>query len=155
MKTFTTTDSGKHQNFKTGAKRDISSGKGRFDLLPVLAMFRDAALYERGAIKYASRNWEKGMPFSRVMESLLRHAFQYLMGDRKEDHLSAIRFNAGALVTYEEMIDRGLLPASLNDLPSYIKKTPTSKKRTKNNEGTNRRGRGGVSRVSSRRQNRR
>ena len=44
---------------------------------------------------------------------------KYQQGKRDEDHLAAIMFNAMALIHYEEMIERGRLPAALNDMPSY------------------------------------
>jgi len=46
-------------------------------------------------------------------------AMLYQQGRRDEDHLAAIMFNAMALIHYEEMIERGLLPAELNDMPNY------------------------------------
>ena len=44
---------------------------------------------------------------------------EFQQGKRDEDHLAAIMFNAMALIHYEEMIERGLLPAELNDMPNY------------------------------------
>jgi len=109
-------DSGKRQQFKTGAKRDIQQGKGRFDLLPPYAMKRLAKHFENGAVKYGDRNWEKGMPLSRFLDSLLRHAFQILKGDKDEDHKAAVAWNAMCLIDTEERIELGLLPKELNDL---------------------------------------
>jgi hypothetical protein len=79
-----------------------------------------------GAAKYAERNWERGMPFTRCVASLKRHVMRYQQGKRDEDHLAAIMFNAMALIHYEEMIERGLLPSELNDMPVYGK--PAAKK---------------------------
>jgi len=59
------------------------------------------------------------MPFSRCVASLKRHLMKFQQGLKDEDHLAAIMFNAMALIHYEEMIERGVLPASLNDMPSY------------------------------------
>jgi hypothetical protein len=122
MAPYVVLDSGERQEFPTGCHRDAQGGKGRFDLLPPAALARDALLYERGAVKYDARNWEKGMPFSRCIDSALRHLNKYMDGDRVEDHLAAARFNIACLMHYEEMIERGLLPAGLNDLPTYTPK---------------------------------
>lgn len=119
--TYATKSSGKpYEKFDTGAQRDSREGKGRYDLLPCAAIRRLAGVYERGAKKYAERNWESGMSLSRCMDSGIRHAFQYLEGHRDEDHLAQAVFNLLAVIEYEERIKRGQLPASLNDLPDPI-----------------------------------
>ena len=50
---------------------------------------------------------------------MYRHLLQWLQGDAEEDHLAAIVFGAQALMHYREMIDRGLLPAELDDMPRW------------------------------------
>lgn len=96
--------------------RDVSTGKLDWTILPWIVLKRDVELYMRGAKKYARDNWKKGQPFSRAFESLVRHMFDYWMGDRSEDHLAAIRFNAACLIYYEEMIKQGKLPSNLDDM---------------------------------------
>ncbi|MEY2434765.1 MAG: hypothetical protein QOC92_4490 [Acidimicrobiaceae bacterium] len=113
---FVTKDSGVRKEFATGSRRDSEAGKGRFDLLPIEAIRRYAQLLERGAEKYEAHNWELGQDFSRVFSSMLRHAFQAAAGETDEDHLSAVLFNAAALITFEERIARGELPPELNDM---------------------------------------
>jgi hypothetical protein len=98
---YVTTDSGRRDEFDTGAVRDTREGKGRYDLISPFALRRVAQLYERGAAKYDARNWEKGMPYTRVFDSLVRHAFEWLEGQSAEDHLAAVVFNAMALMHYE------------------------------------------------------
>lgn len=115
-------DSGKRQEFATGSKRDTQEGKGRFDLISPISLKRLAQHFQNGANKYGDRNWEKGQPLSRYLDSAIRHAYAYMEGNRDEDHAIAIAWNAMALVHTEEMINRGLLPKELNDLPSYIGK---------------------------------
>ncbi len=119
MSEFVTKDSGQREKLANGFQRDLRIGKGRFDLLPFFALKRDAELYERGAVKYEARNWEKGQPFSRALDSAIRHLAQYMMGDRSEDHLAAARFNIACVIHEEEMIRLGVLPADLDDLPRY------------------------------------
>lgn len=114
--TFVTKSSGERQEFSTGSRRDTQAGKGRYDLLPPEAIRRYAQLLERGAARYGDRNWELGQPFSRVISSMLRHAFQAAAGQNDEDHLAAVIFNAAALITMQERIAAGALPAELNDL---------------------------------------
>lgn len=113
-------DSGERETFQTGAVRDTRTGKGRYDLIPAKPLHRLAILYQKGSEKYADRNWEKGMGFTRVIDSLSRHLNYYKMGMRDEDHLAAIAWNAFALMFYEEQIKLGKLPQELDDIPGEI-----------------------------------
>jgi hypothetical protein len=72
-------DSGKEQNFGTGAVRDSQEGKGRFDLLPPYALLRLAKHFENGANRYQARNWEKGIPCSRYLDSAFRHLVKIMI----------------------------------------------------------------------------
>ncbi|MFB3779681.1 MAG: dATP/dGTP diphosphohydrolase domain-containing protein [Bryobacteraceae bacterium] len=74
---FIIADSGTREEHATGAVRDIRQGKGRFDLITPVALRRLAKIYEGGAVKYAARNWEKGMPISRFLDSAKRHINDY------------------------------------------------------------------------------
>lgn len=121
MTQFETVDTGTKQKFDTGAQRNSAKGKGHYADYSPLAMKRVAALLERGADIYGSMNYAKGMPMLRTVESMLRHAYQYLEGDRSEDHLAAVSFNAMVLMHTEEGIERGILPQSLKDLPDYYR----------------------------------
>lgn len=115
-------DSGKREVMSTGSQRDSQTGKGRPDLLSPSVLMRDARHMENGSVKYGERNWEKGQPSSRYYGSALRHILLYGEGDRSEDHLAAARWNLAGIIFNEIMIERGLLPAELNDLPSYLAK---------------------------------
>lgn len=107
--------------FKTGSKRDNRVGKGRYDLLSPVTLKRLAIHMENGARKYEARNWEKGQPLCTYFDSAVRHLYSHLEGDRSEDHLAAALWNVGAMIHTEEMIERGLLPAELDDRPCYTK----------------------------------
>jgi len=95
-------DSGKRENFKTGAVRDIQEGKGRFDLISPAALTRLAIHYENGSRKYDDRNWEKGIPASRCFSSAVRHLFKWIAGLNDEDHLAAAAWNIFAIMHFEE-----------------------------------------------------
>lgn len=112
-------DSGQREQFGTGAVRDTADDKPRMGLISPFALRRLGEWLRLGAKKYAPRNWEKGMPFSRVVDSLERHVQAYKAGDCGEDHLAAIMCNAMFLAHYEEMIERGRLDCELNDMPDY------------------------------------
>lgn len=110
-------DSGTHEEFPTGSKRDTREGKGRYDLITPIGLKRLAVHYENGAKKYGDHNWEKGQPVSRYLDSAARHLYQYLAGQREEDHLAAVAWNAFAAIHTIEMVRRGTLSAELDDVP--------------------------------------
>jgi len=110
------TESNTPRELGTGAVRDIKDGKGRFDLLPPLAIKRLAKHFQNGAKKYKARNWEKGMETWEYMDSGLRHAFDVLAGKDDEDHLAAVVWNFLCLMETEERIDLNLLPRALDTL---------------------------------------
>jgi hypothetical protein len=71
-----------------------------------------------GANKYADRNWEKGMDWSRCLGSLKRHLQCWEEGQQTDaetgiSHLDHIICNAYFLSTYEK---RGI---GNNDIPAY------------------------------------
>jgi len=113
-------DSGERRQFDTGSVRDVRRGKGRFDLISPVALKRLAKHTENGAVKYGDRNWERGQPICSYLDSALRHINCFLEGGRDEDHLAAAAWNIFSAIHTEEMIERGLLPAELNDLPTYV-----------------------------------
>lgn len=117
-------DSGKRQEFPTGSVRDTSAGKGRFDLRSPVAAERIARHLENGAVKYGDRNWEKGQPLMRYLDSAMRHLNKHVEGHRDEDHLAAAVWNLEGVIHTETMIMRGLLPVSLDDRPNYLPKMP-------------------------------
>ena len=113
---FEMKDSGSRQEFPTGSRRDSREGKGRFDLLSPQALHRLAVVTQLGAMKYGDRNWEKGQPLGRYLDSAMRHIQRYLMGDRDEDHAAQAMWNLMAIIHTEEAIQRGDLPPDLDDL---------------------------------------
>lgn len=113
-------DSGARQSFDTGSVRDTREGKGRFDLISPIALTRLARHYENGAKKYGDRNWEKGQPLSRYLDSALRHLCGILHGKTDEDHAAAAAWNIFAFIHTQEKIRLGELPAELDDTPATL-----------------------------------
>jgi hypothetical protein len=110
-------DSGERREFTTGAVRDMSAGKGRFDLLCPFALARLAEHMERGSVKYGDRNWEQGIPQSSFMDSAMRHLNRYAQGQTDEEHLLAALWNVHCMVSQQERVKAGLLPAELLNFP--------------------------------------
>ena len=68
-----------HEGATGGIKHD--SGKPRMELLAPEALFGTASVLTFGAAKYADRNWEKGMQWSRVFGALMRHLWLWWRGE--------------------------------------------------------------------------
>lgn len=99
MNEFETKDTGVREQFASGMVRDTQLGKPRYDLIDRAFLKRWALLMSRGAEKYGAENWRKACSeeeLKRCEASALRHLFQYLDGDRTEDHAAAVAFNLAA-----------------------------------------------------------
>lgn len=114
-------DSGEREEFGTGAVRDSQGDKGRYDLVLSLThmIYRLARHFENGAVKYGDDNWKKGIPLRRYLDSAFRHLTKYAAGETDEDHLSAAIWNLMCHGETANMIERGLLPIDLDDMPKY------------------------------------
>jgi hypothetical protein len=72
----------KYDASKTGAMRE-ALGVPYFRQLPLEALAAGATALEYGAMKYAPRNWEKGLPWQQMIDSLKRHIDDF---ERKHDY---------------------------------------------------------------------
>ncbi|MCX7429346.1 MAG: DUF5664 domain-containing protein [Planctomycetia bacterium] len=115
-------DSGERQQFASGAVRDTAAGKPRPDLISPHAHMREGTWLGIGAVKYAERNWEAGIPISRCVASLFRHLVAYMLGQDNEDHMAAIRTNAGFIIHNEEEVKAGRMDPTIMDMPFYEQK---------------------------------
>jgi len=115
--TYEIQDSGERKKYESGAQRDKTSGKGRFDLMPPAVLRALAIHFQKGAEKYKERNWEKGMPASRFFDSAVRHVFEFLDGLEDENHLISAIWNLCCLYETLWRIQIEKLPTELNDLP--------------------------------------
>lgn len=110
------------KTYSSGALRSDSTGKGMFHLISPFALKRLALRYEGGAVQKGERNFEKGFPISRCVDSAMRHLNDQQSGNRSEDHLAAAAWQIFTAMHFEEMIKRGILPENLDDMPRYIPK---------------------------------
>ena len=103
---YITKDSGKRQQYKSGMQRD-SAEKPLYTEVYFPLVKRHAELMARGAVKYNRGNWKKACTeeeLQRFKDSLLRHTMQYLAGEKEEDHLAAILFNAHGAAMVEDKL---------------------------------------------------
>lgn len=64
---------------ETGTKHD--TGKPPCELLSPIAALATSAVLAKGAIKYSSHNWRKGLAWSRVLGATFRHLFAFMNGE--------------------------------------------------------------------------
>ena len=112
-------ESGEKREFSTGAKKQAAEGKGTPVLIPGDALLDLAKHFEEGAVIHGSRNWEKGIPLSELLNSLERHIQDEKMGLTDEHHDRAIVWNAIVYLATKLRIKNGLLPKELDDMPRY------------------------------------
>ena len=107
-------DSGERREFSTGAVRDMSSGKGRMDLLPWAAIIEVSKHTENGAVKYGEHNVDKGIPTHSLCDSAFRHLAKYMDGQVDEPHLLAAAWNLlwaiQMHVKHPNMVDTPFIP---------------------------------------------
>lgn len=84
----------------------FDEGKNRLDLIPPEWEWELGRVLTEGAKKYADRNWELGMDYSKVVGPLRRHLNAYLRGERVDPtdgtlHAAKVAWNALVLMTYD------------------------------------------------------
>ncbi len=94
----------------------LNTGKCMLELIPPEWVWALGDVFTQGAIKYAIRNWERGMRWAICVGCALRHIFKFCVGQRYDDetgchHLAMAAWNCLALMSYDL---RGI---GENDLP--------------------------------------
>jgi hypothetical protein len=113
-------DSGERREFQTGAVRDRGKGKGAPHLVPNWVIWLVSRVYEDGAYKYSSRNWEKGMPLSNYVDSAERHLAKLKAGMRDEPHATQIVWNMIGYIFTAWLIKIGRRGQELNDMTDQL-----------------------------------
>lgn len=109
-------DSGERREYATGAQREPGKELERFDLIPYEPLRQLAVIYGQGALKYADRNWQKGLPLSSFLNSAQRHLSKLHEQRTDENHAAMAAWNMfGYAWTLHEILG-GRLPASLDDV---------------------------------------
>jgi uncharacterized HAD superfamily protein len=90
----------------------FNEGKTRHDLVPQFAQEQYAKVLTKGSEKYAERNWEMGMKWSKVTASLKRHTAAFERGEDYDKetgllHTAHIMCNAAFLTEYYKIYPQG------------------------------------------------
>ena len=91
---------GKHDN------NDYANTKLRYDLIPAESLEEVARVYTIGAIKYGDWDYMKGMKWSRIYASMVRHMQAFWMGSEYDPEdlqhpLASVAWCALTLMAYE------------------------------------------------------
>ena len=89
--------------FESGSQRDDDKNKPLPSHLDAYVRLRFGYLLRMGANRYGKNNWQLGQPDESSLESIHRHLAKYEIGDRSEDHLSAIIFGIQLIMKNEQI----------------------------------------------------
>ena len=97
-------ETGNIEVLKQEGYRD-DEGKPPIHLIPAEAILMLANIFEYGSKKYGDRNWEKGMDWSRMYASAMRHMLAFWMGENDDresgyQHMAHATWNCMALMCY-------------------------------------------------------
>lgn len=99
--------------FDTGATKNISKGKGRYDLIPCEALEALAKRFEFGVEQGHEENgYRKGIPDNVLFDSAMRHLNQARAGYEDEDHLAAVMWNVSVLIFNREQRPKSTIGVS-------------------------------------------
>lgn len=90
----------------------FNEGKTRHDLVPAFAQEQYARVLTKGSEKYAERNWELGMKWSKVLASMKRHILTFERGEDYDKetgllHTAHIMCNSAFLTEYYRIYPQG------------------------------------------------
>lgn len=97
---------------KLGEGSRLNTGKVRHDLLPINAVEQMARVMTKGSEKYAERNWENGMDWSKCLASLKRHVAAFERGEDYDPetgllHMAHAMTNAAFITEYYKIFPQG------------------------------------------------
>jgi hypothetical protein len=97
--------SGRNPDYDEVRGLRYNSDKLRYDLIPPLANRECAKVWTESLGKYPENNWEKGMPWTEVIASAMRHLEAIRMGDDIDSesgllHAAHLQCNAQMLTEY-------------------------------------------------------
>src|SRR6185437_12667462 len=78
----------------TGAVRSADRDHMDFSSLPLLGLLGVIRVAGVGGVKYGRHNYNQGLPVHETLNHAAVHLILYLLGDRREDHLSKVAWNA-------------------------------------------------------------
>lgn len=89
---------GEMVRYETGSVRSSAVEDYRYDLITPIGLAAVARTCAEGAQKYGDHNWEKGQPVSDILNHAIKHLYDFLSGDRSEDHLGHAAWNVMAAI---------------------------------------------------------
>jgi len=95
-----------------GSGARYNGGKPDFSLIPLVTLEDEASVWAYGKQKYAAWNWAKGMPWSAVLASAMRHLSKWQAGEDIDDesglpHLAHAMCNLRMLTLYSKTYPEG------------------------------------------------
>ncbi len=107
-------------NSPQGQALRYDGGKVRLDLVAIYPLMELAKVYTMGAVKYAPENWRKGMAWSRMYGSAMRHILAFQQGEEVDEE-SGLPHLAHAIWNLFSLLDYTVSHPELDDRWSTIK----------------------------------
>jgi hypothetical protein len=108
------------EQYTEGVRFD--TGKPRYDLIDAYGLEELAKVYTMGAEKYEENNWRKGMKWSRVFASTLRHLYKFWrakqFGTSEIDEESGLPHLAHALWNVMTLLNYSHFKLEFDDRPA-------------------------------------
>jgi len=122
---------GLKKNFTDGGGERLNKNKLRYDLVHPKAHEDLVKTLTKGAEKYADRNWERGMNWSTVLESLKRHISAFEKGDDYDFDPECEDCKKGTCVNHTGLLHVSLASCNLHFLNAYYYMYPQGDNRAK------------------------
>ena len=103
-----------------GYKAGKDEGKPRFSLIPADVLKEVAKVFTQGAKKYDDRNFEKGIPYSELLDAMHRHWTDVacrtdIDPEWNLHHLAHLICDAMMMMRIQNLVKRGILEDRFDD----------------------------------------
>lgn len=120
-----------NKNFTDGGGKRLNKNKLRYDLVHPKAHEDFVKTLTKGAEKYVDRNWERGMDWSTVLESLKRHIAAFEKGLDYDFDPECEECKKGTCVNHTGLLHVSLASCNLHFLNAYYYMYPQGDNRNK------------------------
>lgn len=109
--------------------KHFDTGKPKISLIPYIALEEAAKAFGYGETKYGKYNFKKGMYYSKLVDSALRHILKFKEGEDFDEESKTVTHIGHAIANLAMLLDVYKRKPELDD--RYKSSTPNKNKRRK------------------------